>query len=172
VIGAESNGLNNGAREVMSKAWMPLYIGDYLRKTRHLSLAEHGAYLLLIMHYWDNGPLPNDDAKLAHILGVPLRRFRSLSVPVRSYFTEANAKQLLRHNRLDEELEKADIISQKRALAGAKGGWHSRGKTNQERNHWKAFAKQTGDQSQSHSKLSSLYAAAHVERKRSFEEEG
>ena len=135
-----------------SKPWMPLYIGDYKRDTAHLTTLEHGAYLLLIMHYWETGPLPNDDKRLAKIAGVSLKQWFSLRETVISFFSEANAKQLLRHKRIDDELIKAENITAKRALAGAKGGWANRGRTNQNRNYLKAIAKQTVEQSQSHIK--------------------
>jgi len=136
----------------MKKGWMPLYTGDYLRDTRHLTLDQHGLYFLLIMLYWDIGPLPNDEKKLAKMLGLHSRSFRAPFKVVSRFFYEANAKQLLRHNRIDQELSKAEIISQKRALAGAKGGFFNRGKSNVQRLIAASTAKQMVDQSQSHSK--------------------
>lgn len=139
-----------------SRAWMPLYTGDYRRDTMHLSLTEHGAYLLLIMHYWDTGPLPADPVRLARILGIPVKQFTPLWETLRDFFTEANAEQLpskcFRHKRIDLEIEKAKTISHKRSIAGFKGGMVSRGKTNLGRFVGQAIAKQTGTQPQSHSK--------------------
>src|SRR3979411_1763254 len=48
--------------------WMPLYWGDYAKATAHLSAAQHGAYLMLLKHYWSiGGPLPDDDGALWRI---------------------------------------------------------------------------------------------------------
>lgn len=52
----------------MSFASMPLFTGDYLRDTRHLSPLRHGVYLLALMHCWDSkGPMPLDEQEAAGI---------------------------------------------------------------------------------------------------------
>src|SRR5215472_16285599 len=41
--------------------WYAHYPGDYGRDTAHLSLVQHGAYRLLLDHYYSTGaPLPAD----------------------------------------------------------------------------------------------------------------
>jgi uncharacterized protein YdaU (DUF1376 family) len=99
--------------------WMPLYIGAYLRKTARLTTEQHGAYLLLIMDYWVNGPLPDDDAALAQVARLSIRRWRSMSATVRAFFTQMDGK--LFHERIERELETAGRITVKRSKAGKAG---------------------------------------------------
>ena len=54
--------------------WMPIYIGDLVADTTHLSRADFGSYLLLIFLYWRRrGPLPDDDNALSEAARVALR---------------------------------------------------------------------------------------------------
>lgn len=96
----------------MARPWMPLYVADYRGKTAHLSALEHGIYLLLIMHYWQTGGLPDDDKQLARIACATDTEWRRAR-PVVERFFEPGWK----HRRVDEELGKAKQISSKRSDA-------------------------------------------------------
>jgi uncharacterized protein YdaU (DUF1376 family) len=102
----------------MNRPWMPFHVGDYLGDTGHLSTIQHGAYLLLILHYWRTGGLPEDDAKLARIAKLSVKNWTEFIKPDLEPLFRAN----WRHKRIDEELEKYEIIRAKRAIAGRKGG--------------------------------------------------
>lgn len=82
--------------------WMPLYIADYLADTMHLSTEEHGAYLLLIMHYWRNGgPIKNDKIFLKKITKISEKKLKNIL----EFFEEKDG--YLHHKRIDNELAKA-----------------------------------------------------------------
>lgn len=52
----------------MMNAWYAHYPGDYARDTAHLSLVQHGAYRLMLDHYYATAaPLPADVAALYRI---------------------------------------------------------------------------------------------------------
>lgn len=101
----------------MSHAWMPFYVADYLADTRHLSTFEHGAYLLLIMHYWQTGGLPRDEVQLCRITGMSSVEWKRSS-PTLAIFFSADWF----HKRIDAELAKADVKHSRRAEAGKRGG--------------------------------------------------
>ena len=101
----------------MKRPWMPLYVGDYLGDTGHLTTAQHGAYLLLMMHYWRKGELPDDDRQLSKITKLPLKTWCDYRPTLRDFFHSG-----WKHKRIDAELERMMRVSEKRAIAGQKGG--------------------------------------------------
>jgi uncharacterized protein YdaU (DUF1376 family) len=96
---------------------MPLYVGDYLGDTGHLTTTQHGAYLLLMMHYWRKGELPDDDRQLSKITKLPLKTWCDYRSTLQDFFHEG-----WKHKRIDAELAKMVRVSEKRAIAGQKGG--------------------------------------------------
>lgn len=101
----------------MKRPWMPLYIADYLNKTSHLRAAESGAYLHLIMAYWVNDGLPDDDRQLATIAKVTDREWRAMRPVLVQFFDDG-----WKHNRIEEELAKARELSNKRKAAAEQRG--------------------------------------------------
>jgi uncharacterized protein YdaU (DUF1376 family) len=103
----------------MSKVdvWMPLYIGDYMADTMRLTTLQHGAYLLLIMEYWRQGPLPNDEEGLASAAKLDLATWRKSVWPALSRFFTTAADGLLHQKRIDEERERALKLSETRSRA-------------------------------------------------------
>lgn len=105
----------------MSAPFMQLYIADYLGDTRHLTTEQHGAYLLLLMTMWRaDGRLPNDDKKLARIVGSTASRWAKIKGDVLAFF-EVDGDELT-NRRLSVELKKASEKSIKRAEVGTRGG--------------------------------------------------
>lgn len=112
------DGLGNYAlagRRPVSPAWMPLYIADYLKDTVHLSAAEHGAYMLLIMRYWQDGGLPQDEKMIARFSRLSHEEWTESRDVLASLFGPEWS-----HPRIDEELAKASAIIDKRRLAAEK----------------------------------------------------
>ena len=101
----------------MQRAWMPLYVGDYLRDTMHLSALEHGAYCLLLFYYWSKGGLPDDDKQLANIAHLSTDEWCDHRATLQAFFHDG-----WKHSRVDRELKKMVEVSIKRAAAGSKGG--------------------------------------------------
>jgi len=103
------------------RSWMPMYVADYLADTSHLSAAEHGAYLLLIFHYWSNAKaLPSNDKVLARIARMTTEEWKESKDVILEFFDRKCGD--LVHHRIEKELGIAHERYQKRADAGRKGG--------------------------------------------------
>ena len=105
--------------------WMPLYIGDYLADTSRLTTEQHGAYLLLIMDYWRNGRLPDNDEVLAQITRMSIDAWSNARSILLAYFQIENGYWI--QKRIEQVL--SDLKTRKetavtRAKAGALARWN------------------------------------------------
>lgn len=83
--------------------YMPLFVADYLADTAHLTATQHGAYMLLLMNYWQRGgPLPDNDQRLASIARVGPREWARMREAVSEFFTVTHGAWS--HSRVDAEL--------------------------------------------------------------------
>jgi uncharacterized protein YdaU (DUF1376 family) len=97
---------------------MGMHWGDYFRATRHLSTIQHGAYLLLIGHYWEHGGLPDDETVLRRITGLDDPKMWRRHKPVLQAFFHHG----WRHTRLDKELARVGFKRTPPNLSILKGG--------------------------------------------------
>jgi uncharacterized protein YdaU (DUF1376 family) len=97
---------------VKTDIWMPVFIGDYLADTMHLTTEQHGAYLLLLFHLWRRGSLRDDDAVLAKISGLGETAW-NLHRPALAEFFKIH-DGLWQHGRVDKE--KARVAATKKSM--------------------------------------------------------
>jgi uncharacterized protein YdaU (DUF1376 family) len=95
---------------------LSLHLGDYHRRTSHLSAAENGAFFSLICHYWSNGGLPEGDDQLARVGKMTLAEWRRHKHVVAGLF-----EQGWRLPWLDAELQDAKDRSRRRSENGKRG---------------------------------------------------
>lgn len=100
--------------------WMPLYIGDYLRDTTRLTTEQHGAYMLLIMDYFMNGALPDDDEILASVTKLGERKWKQNRVHILRFFEIKNG--FLWHERVEQEIANGISRRSRAKENGKKGG--------------------------------------------------
>lgn len=117
--------------------WYSRYPRDYADKTAHLSLAEHGAYTLLLDHYYRTGG-PIMASAMANAIALPslCHRICRAQTPEERSAVDSIVEQFfwvddqgaLRNDRADQELATSKIRSESRSLAGKSGAnsrWNS-----------------------------------------------
>ena len=121
--------------EIKPDVWFPLVVGDYLKDTSRLTTEQHGAYLLLLMDYWVNGPPPDDDQALAAIVKLDARAWKKQRPAIARFFRIVDG--VWRQKRADEELirwseKKARFAERASAGGRAKAAKSSATSTSQE----------------------------------------
>lgn len=101
--------------------WMPLRLTIWRKGTAFFSPAERGAYMELILAYWELGPLPTDDDVLQQLARVPdAKTWRAVRGKVLAKFNEIDGT--LTHVRIDEERTVALQNYKRKSDAGKVGG--------------------------------------------------
>lgn len=116
----------------MNLPWFPFHIDKYLGHTMHLDTEGHGAYLLLMLHYYRTGaPPPDNDRALASICKLPLARWMDLRPLMLPFFVVADG--VWRHERIEGEMLEASskhAASIARASAAADARWRKKSSSN------------------------------------------
>jgi uncharacterized protein YdaU (DUF1376 family) len=101
--------------------WMPMYWGDYLADTMHLSTFQHGCYLLLIAAYWRRGgPLPDDMEYLSRVCRTSCDKLARYGNPILAMFTRKDG--LLIHKRIENEILRSSKRLASARASGKAGG--------------------------------------------------
>ena len=109
--------------------WYPRYFGDYMRDTGHLTLVEHGAYTVMLDHYYAaKSGLPEGDAAIYRLCRAFTDQERAAVDSVCRQFFPVNGNGRHRNHRADKEIDKEIAISKSRSKAGSKR-WEDRNKS-------------------------------------------
>jgi uncharacterized protein YdaU (DUF1376 family) len=98
---------------------MQLYVADYLADTAHLKAIEHGAYLLLIMNYWQTGkPLNNSNERLTNVARMSKEEWSASKETLQEFFKVDG--DTWTHLRIEADLFEVNSKATKASDAGKK----------------------------------------------------
>ena len=103
-------------------SYFPFYPGDYQRDTSDLSLAEHGAYLILLCAYYSTGRLPAELQSLHRICRAMSKDERAAVSVVAQRFFPVNGNGERHNKRADAEIESREERAEIARANGARGG--------------------------------------------------
>lgn len=98
------------------------HIGDYASSTAHLSLVEHGAYLLMLQHYYaTEQPLPLDAGTIARIIRANGKTENAAIESVLRQFWHKTPEGYIQH-RAAKEMDRASLQRETNREIGKRGG--------------------------------------------------
>src|SRR6266446_5379511 len=72
--------------------WIKIYVGDFLRDTHGMGLADRGALFAIIMFYWTHAHIPEDRQRLATIAMCSLEEWDTVAESVLTTFQRMRGK--------------------------------------------------------------------------------
>jgi Uncharacterized protein conserved in bacteria len=97
--------------------YLQLYPADYLADTAHLNAAQHGAYLLLIMNYWQTGaPLKDSNVRLANVARMSKDEWIETRELLEEFFEIRDGEWI--HHRIERDLSEVYAKSKNASTAG------------------------------------------------------
>ena len=102
---------------------MPLFTDALIGDTMHLSDAEFGSYMLLLVATWRNNgtALPDDDKMLAKVCRVSYQKWRTSRRRALASFFHIDPETGWHQKRLEKEWQRVETL-RKRGKQGGKGG--------------------------------------------------
>lgn len=94
----------------------PFYPSDFILGTMLMSAEEVGAYIRLLCWQWEQGAVPNDEAKIVKITGAPIKRLSD----VLAKFTPC--QEGLKNDKLERVRAERVAYQQRQSELGKKGG--------------------------------------------------
>lgn len=120
--------------------WMPVFIGDYLADTTHLTTQQHGAYMLMLMTAWKmEGKLPNDDEQLAAICRMNQEDWQKSKRLLLAFFSVGDG--FITQKRLLDEFNKSQRNRNSKSENGKLGGRPKKQNESEEKPNGKASGK-------------------------------
>lgn len=102
--------------------YMQLYVADYLADTSHLTVTEHGAYLLLMFNYWQRGQSfkakdqQSLNKRLATVARMSNEEWADVAESLAEFFSVSPTEW--EHKRIARDLEAVHLKSTKASTAG------------------------------------------------------
>ena len=108
---------------------MQFYIADYLADTQGLTTIEHGAYLLLIMNYYQTGKsLVDNDHVLAQFCRTSVQKWLRMKPTLKNFFSIRDGRWY--HKRIEEDFDEVAKKSGKARRAAMERWAKERGSSN------------------------------------------
>ncbi|WP_287994211.1 DUF1376 domain-containing protein [Acidiphilium sp.] len=105
----------------MERAFLPVYVGRYLRKTRRFKAIHHGAYTMLLYTLWEEGgSLPYDLDELRELACVDRRSWPSVWKVIGPFFTIHDGR--ISQHTMTEVLEDFDAKRRSHVEGGKRSG--------------------------------------------------